>query len=248
MERSYDLEMRPASATLRSNPRKRLHRRAPLASGRGHPMGRRGANLQQRPVFSWGQHFRFWSFSRVDNSGGIRASLAGRYASALFDLARDQRQIESVGKSLDALGQALLDSKDFAELVSSPLVSRDEAGKAFAALAPQLGIDPITSNFLGVLARNGRKGELRSVIRAFGRLAADHRGEVTAEVVTARPLNDDQLSSLKQQLRSRAGRDVTVDATVDPNILGGIVVKLGSQQIDASIRTKLNRLAAAMKG
>ncbi|MFL6765373.1 MAG: F0F1 ATP synthase subunit delta [Sphingomicrobium sp.] len=184
----------------------------------------------------------------MDNSGGIRASLAGRYASALFDLARDQRQIESVGNSLDALGQALLDSKDFAELVSSPLVSRDEAGKSFAALAPQLGLDPITANFLGVLARNGRKNELRNVIRAFRRLAADHRGETTAEVVTARPLNDDQLAALKAQLRTRAGRDVAIDATVDPNILGGIVVKLGSQQIDASIRTKLNRLASAMKG
>ncbi len=184
----------------------------------------------------------------MDNSGGIRASLAGRYASALFELARDQRQIESVGKSLDALGQALLDSKDFDELVSSPLVSRDEAAKAFAALAPQLQLDPITSNFLGVLARNGRKGQLRSVIRAFRRLAAEQRGETTADVVTARPLNDDQLAQLRQQLRARAGRDVTIDATVDPNILGGIVVKLGSQQIDASIRTKLNRLAQAMKG
>jgi F-type H+-transporting ATPase subunit delta len=184
----------------------------------------------------------------VDNSGGIRASLAGRYASALFDLARDQRQIEAVGNSLDALAQALLDSKDFAELVSSPLVSRDEAGKSFAALAPQLGLDPITANFLGVLARNGRKNELRNVIRAFRRLAADHRGETTAEVVTARPLNDDQLAALNAQLRTRAGRDVAIDATVDPNILGGIVVKLGSQQIDASIRTKLNRLASAMKG
>jgi F-type H+-transporting ATPase subunit delta len=184
----------------------------------------------------------------VDNSGGIRASLAGRYASALFDLARDQRQIEAVGNSLDALGQALLDSKDFAELVSSPLVSRDEAGKSFAALAPQLGLDPITANFLGVLARNGRKNELRNVIRAFRRLAADHRGETTAEVLTARPLNDDQLAALKAQLRTRAGREVAIDATVDPNILGGIVVKLGSQQIDASIRTKLNRLASAMKG
>jgi F-type H+-transporting ATPase subunit delta len=201
-----------------------------------------------RPNFRTGQHFRFWSFSRVETSGGIRASLAGRYASALFDLARDQRQIESVGKSLDSLSQALLDSKDFAELVTSPLVSRDEAGKAFAALAPQLNLDPITTNFVGVLARNGRKNELRSVIRAFRRLAAEHRGEATAEVVTARPLNDDQLAALKQQLRARAGRDVNVDATVDPTILGGIVVKLGSQQIDASIRTKLNRLAQAMKG
>jgi F-type H+-transporting ATPase subunit delta len=193
-------------------------------------------------------HFRFWSFSRVDNSGGIRASLAGRYASALFDLARDQRQIEAVGKSLDALNQALADSKDFSELVASPLVSREEAGKAFAALAPQLGLDPVTTNFVGVLAGNGRKGELRNVIRAFRRLSAEHRGETTADVITARPLNDDQLAQLRQQLRARAGRDVTIDAQVDPEILGGIVVKLGSQQIDASIRTKLNRLAQAMKG
>jgi F-type H+-transporting ATPase subunit delta len=195
-----------------------------------------------------GQHFRFWSFSRVETSGGIRASLAGRYASALFDLARDQRQIEAVGNSLDALNQALADSKDFNELVTSPLVSREEAGKAFDAIAPQLGLDPLTANFLGVLARNGRKSQLRPVIRAFRRLAAEHRGETTAEVITARPLNDDQLAQLRAQLRARAGRDVNIDATVDPNILGGIVVKLGSQQIDASIRTKLNRLASAMKG
>ena len=195
-----------------------------------------------------GKYFRFWSFSRVDNSGGIRASLAGRYASALFDLARDQRQIESVGKSLEALSQALVDSKDFNELVTSPLVSRAEASKALAVIAPDLGLDPVTTNFLGVLARNGRKNQLQNVIRAYRRLAAEHRGETTADVITARPLNDDQLAQLKQQLRARAGRDVTIDATVDPAILGGIVVKLGSQQIDASIRTKLNRLAQAMKG
>ena len=184
----------------------------------------------------------------METSGGIQATLAGRYATALFALARDERQIDAVGRSLEALNQALVDSRDFAELVQSPLVSRDEAGKAFAALAPQLGLDPITTNFVGVLARNGRKRELKSIIRLFRRIAAEHRGETTADVITARPLNDEQVAALKAQLRTRAGRDVTVDATVDPNILGGIVVKLGSQQIDASIRTKLNRLASAMKG
>ncbi len=148
-----------------------------------------------------------------------------------------------------ALGSALVDSKDFAELVTSPLVGREEAGKAFAALAPGLGLDDITANFLGVLAKNGRKDQLRNVIRAFNRLAAEHRGETTADIVTARPLSDDQIAALKSQLRARAdGADVTIDAQVDPAILGGIVVNLGSQRIDASIRTKLNRLAQAMKG
>ena len=184
----------------------------------------------------------------METSGGIRASLAGRYASALFDLARDERQIDVVGRSLDALKQALVDSKDFAELIDSPLVGREQAGKALAALAAQFGLDPITSKFLGVLAKNGRKRELRPIIRLFNRIAANHRGETTADVTTAHPLKDDQLAALKQQLRTRAGRDVTIDAQVDPAILGGIVVKLGSQRIDASIRTKLNRLAAAMKG
>jgi F-type H+-transporting ATPase subunit delta len=210
-------------------------------------MGAFGAKPRSTPRFSWGT-FQFWSFSRVETSGGIQATLAGRYASALFDLARDERQIDAVSRSLDSLNQALLDSKEFAELIASPLVGREDSGKAFAALAPNLQLDPITANFLGVLAKNGRKNELRSIVRAFKRLAAEHRGETTAEVITARPLNDDQIAALKVQLRNRAGRDVSIDAQVDSHILGGIVVKLGSQRIDASIRTKLNRLAQAMKG
>ena len=184
----------------------------------------------------------------METSGGIQASLAGRYASALFGLARDERQIDAVGRSLEALASALADSREFSELVASPLVSRKDAAKAFAALGPQLGLDPITGNFLGVLARNGRKRELGKIIRAFKRIAADHRGEISAEVTSAHPLKDDQVEALKAQLGKRAGRDVTIDAYVDPNILGGIVIKLGSEMIDASIRTKLNRLTAAMKG
>lgn len=184
----------------------------------------------------------------METSGGIEASLAGRYASALFGLARDERQIDSVSRSLDLLNQALVDSREFSQLVSSPLIDRDEAGKAFAAVAETLGLDPITRNFLGVLARNGRKNQLRPVIRAFRRLVAEHRGETTAEVVTAHPLKDDQIAALKDRLRTRAGRDVSIETSVDPEILGGIVIKMGSQMIDASIRTKLNRLAEAMKG
>ena len=184
----------------------------------------------------------------METSGGIQASLAGRYASALFDLARDERQIDAVGRSLDSLVRALADSREFAMLAGSPLVGRADAAKAFEAIAAKLALDPITTNFLGVLARNGRKNQLTAVARLFKRLAADHRGETTADVTTARPLNDDQIAQLKQQLRTRAGRDVAIEAQVDPDILGGLVVKLGSQMIDSSIRTKLNRLASAMKG
>ncbi len=184
----------------------------------------------------------------METSGGIQASLAGRYASALFSLARDEKQIDAVSRSLDSLGSALVDSREFAQLVASPLVDRGDAGKAFAAVAAQLKLDPITANFLGVLARNGRKGNLAEVVRLFRRLAADHRGETTAEVVSAHPLSDDQIAALKAKLKSRAGRDVTVDAKTDPTILGGLIVKLGSEMIDDSLRTKLNRLAQAMKG
>ena len=184
----------------------------------------------------------------METSGGIRASLAGRYASALFDLARDEKQIDAVGRSLDSLNRLLYDSPEFGQLVASPLVDRRDASKAFSSLAPALGLDPITTNFLGVLGRNGRKGELAQVIRLFRRLAAEHRGETTAEVVTAHALSDDQVETLKARLKARAGRDVTIDARIDPDILGGLIVKMGSEMIDASLKTKLNRLASAMKG
>jgi F-type H+-transporting ATPase subunit delta len=111
-----------------------------------------------------------------------------------------------------------------------------------------LGVDPITANFLGVLADNGRLGELKAMIKAFRSLAAKHRGETTAEVTSARPLDDDQVVKLKANLKARLGRDVAVEARVDPEILGGLIVRLGSQMIDSSIRTKLNTLANAMKG
>jgi F-type H+-transporting ATPase subunit delta len=186
--------------------------------------------------------------ARVENSGGIQASLAGRYATALFELARDEKQIETVSVSLAMLRQALRDSDDFRELTTSPLISRDEAVRAAAAAGQAMQLDPITANFLGVLAQNRRLAQLGNVIRAFNMLAAAHRGETTAEVTSAHPLTDDQVAALRQNLRTRLGRDVAVDLSVDPTILGGLVVKVGSQMIDGSIRTKLDNLAYAMKG
>jgi F-type H+-transporting ATPase subunit delta len=184
----------------------------------------------------------------VENSGGIQASLAGRYATALFGLARDEKQIDAVTRSLDSLDAAMAESDDFRALVTSPLIGRAEAGKALRALTPALGLDPITAKFLGVLADNGRLAELKPVIKAVRQLAAAHRGETTAEVTSAFPLNDDQVTRLKANLKARLGREVAIDAKVDPQILGGIIIRHGSQMIDASIRTKLNTLAQAMKG
>ena len=184
----------------------------------------------------------------METSGGIQASLAGRYATALFGLARDQGQIDAVTRSLDSLEAALTESSDFRALATSPLIGRADAAKAIEALVPTLGVDPITANFLGVLAENGRLSELRNVIRSVRQLAAGHRGETTAEVTSAHPLNDGQVARLKANLKARVGRDVSIDARVDPALLGGMVVRLGSQMIDASIRTKLNNLALAMKG
>jgi len=184
----------------------------------------------------------------VENSGGIQASLAGRYATALFGLARDEQQIDAVSRSLDSIEAATSESADFRALVTSPLIGRADAGKTIRALVPSLGLDPITGRFLGVLADNGRLGELKSVIRITRQLASGHRGETKAEVTSAHPLGDDQITALKAKLKARVGSDVSIDAKVDPSLLGGIVVRLGSQMIDASIATKLNSLATAMKG
>jgi F-type H+-transporting ATPase subunit delta len=193
-------------------------------------------------------YFFVWSFERVENSGGIQASLAGRYATALFGLARDENQIDAVSRSLDTLEAAMLESPDFKTLVSSPLIGRAEAGKTIRALTPTLGLDPTTAKFLGVLADNGRLGELKAMIKAVRKLAADDRGETTAEVTSAFPLNDDQVARIKSNLKTRLGRDVAIDAKVDSALLGGLVVRLGSQMIDASIKTNLHTLALAMKG
>jgi F-type H+-transporting ATPase subunit delta len=185
---------------------------------------------------------------RVETSGGIQASLSGRYATALFDLAREAKSIDAVESSLATVRAALDESDDFRTLVNSPILSRGDAAKGVAATADAMKLDTTTRNFLGVLAQNRRLSQLPPIIRAYRSLAASHRGETTAEVASAHPLTDDQVAELKKQLRARVGRDVNVDLSVDPSLLGGLVVRLGSQMIDSSIKTRLNTLAHAMKG
>jgi len=186
--------------------------------------------------------------TRVDISGGIQASLAGRYALALFELARDEGKLDAVSQSLAALRRAIDESDDFRTLVTSPLIGRKESAQSIAAIAETMRLDPLTRNFTGVLAKNRRLSQLGAIIRAFGTLAARHRGEITAEVTSARPLDAGQVDALKANLKSRFGSDIAVDLNVDPAILGGLVVKVGSRMIDGSVRTKLNTLAQAMKG
>ena len=184
----------------------------------------------------------------MDISGGIQASLSGRYAMALFELARDERQLDTVSADLDGVKQALAESNDFRALTNSPLIGRDAATGAVLAVAESMGLGRTVSNLLGVLGHNGRLSQLPAIIRGFKALAAAHRGETTVDVTSAHPLDAEQTSALKDKLRQRFGRDVAIEAKVDPGILGGLIVKMGSQQIDGSIRTKLNTLAHAMKG
>jgi len=188
----------------------------------------------------------------VENSGGIQgnitAGLAGRYAVALFDLARESNAIDAVAKSLSDLRAGLAESADLSALIASPVVGRDDAAKAMAAVGKAMKLDSLTSKFLGVLADNRRLADLPKMIDAYDAIVADHRGEVTAKVTSAHPLTAEQLKELTANLKTRVGRDVAVATTVDPAILGGLVVQLGSQLIDGSIRTRLNSFATAMKG
>jgi len=184
----------------------------------------------------------------VENSAGITASLQGRYASALFDLASEKGFVTVVEGDLDALGQAVVASPELGSLIRSPKVSSADATKAIAAVAKVMGLSEVTTSFLGVLAQNGRLSALPDIVRAFAAIAAAQRGEVTAEVTSAHALTDEQVSALAEKLKAREGKQVKIKATVDPALLGGLVVRIGSKQIDGSIRTRLNSLALQMRG
>jgi len=184
----------------------------------------------------------------VENSGGIKASLQGRYASALFDLASENGVVTAIEADLEKLGAALRESDEFTALIRNPQISREAAGKAVDAVAALLGLSDLTKNFLGVLSANRRLSALPEIIRAFQAIAAAQRGEATADVATAHALTDEQVEQLRQKLEAREGRNVKIRTSVDPELLGGLVVTIGSKRIDSSIRTRLNSLAQAMKG
>lgn len=181
-------------------------------------------------------------------AANVAMGLSGRYATALFDLAIDGKALETVSASLATLKDALGQSDDLKTLTTSPMVSRKAAAAGIAGVAGALGLDKLTASFLGVLAQNRRLASLPNVIRDFQALAAARRGEITARVTAAHPLTAEQQQALSAKLKAGMGRDVALDITVDPAILGGLVVRVGSRMIDSSLKTRLDSLGQALKG
>lgn len=175
------------------------------------------------------------------------SGVAERYASSLFELALEAGSVDKVGADLDRF-QALLDeSEDLRRLVASPVFSAEEQRSAVSAVSEKAGISGLVGNFLKVVAGNRRLFALPGMIRAFRVIAAEHRGEITAEVTSAHALSAAQETELKSALKGVTGKDVAIAVTVDPSILGGLIVKVGSRQIDTSLRTKLSTLKLALK-
>ena len=184
----------------------------------------------------------------MESSAGIQASLAGRYAVALFELAAEDGVVSAVESDLETLSAALAESSELASLITNPQLGRTAKAGAIEQVAKLLELNTLTRRFLGVLAENRRLAELPRMIRAFRDIAAAQRGEVSADVISAHPLTEDQLSTLKAKLTAREGRTVKLTSSVDPDMLGGLIVTIGSKRIDGSIRTRLNALTQAMKG
>ncbi|MDA7948503.1 MAG: F0F1 ATP synthase subunit delta [Hyphomicrobiaceae bacterium] len=177
----------------------------------------------------------------------IIAGMAGRYALALFELALEAKKLKAVEADLTSFAGLLEGSPDLNRLVRSPVFSAEEQARAVAAIAKSAKLSPLTTNFLQLIANNRRLFAISDMIRAFNALVARHRGEVTAEVTSANKLSAEQTKTLKAALKSAVGQDVQITSHVDPAVLGGLVVKVGSRMIDTSLKTKLNNLQYAMK-
>jgi F-type H+-transporting ATPase subunit delta len=175
-------------------------------------------------------------------------AIADRYSAALFALAEEKAAFEAVESDLKALKSMLAESADLTRLVGSPVISRRDQGAAIVALAEKAGWQILTRNFLGLLAKNRRLFAVSGIIDAFLARLAAQRGEVTAQVTTAKALTAAQKKSLSAALKKSVGKDVALDVTVDPSLLGGLIAKVGSKMVDASLKTKLQQLTLALKG
>ena len=175
------------------------------------------------------------------------ASVAGRYASALFDLAQEQSQVAAVEQDLANIQGLLDESEDLQRLVRSPVFSADDQTRALTAVLERMSASPLTQNFAKLLVRNRRLFAFGDMIKGFRTLAARSRGEVEADVTSATVLSGEQLQALQDTLKASLGQDVQINTRVDPSLLGGLIVKIGSRMIDSSLRTKLATLKMRMK-
>ena len=178
----------------------------------------------------------------------IISGMAGRYANALFELALDNKAVDAVKSDLDRFDAMIADSSDLNRLVRSPVFDADAQLRALAAILGKAGINGLAANFLRVITTNRRLFAVREMIRGYRALAARHKGEVTAEVTVAEKLSDKNLDALKGALKSvTGGKDIDFDIKIEPAIIGGLIVKVGSRMVDTSLRTKLNAIKIAMK-
>ena len=177
----------------------------------------------------------------------IASGMAGRYATALLELALEQKAIDAVKGDLERFEALLAESDDLIRLVRSPVFGADEQGRALAGVLAQAGIGGLAANFLLFVTRNRRLFAVRQVIKAYKALVARHKGEVTAQVTVAEKLSEAHLAALKDALKAVTRQDVQLDLQIEPAIIGGLIVKLGSRMVDNSLRTKLNAIKHAMK-
>ena len=176
------------------------------------------------------------------------AGLAGRYALAVFELAQEEKSVDAVSKDFVSLKTMMSESPDLMRLVRAPVFSREEQAAGMNGVMHRMEASPLTRRFILLLASKRRLFALADIIRAYENLVSKQKGEVAAQVTSARPLSDDQVAELKAILKSKLSRDIRLDARVDPSLLGGLIVQVGSRMIDSSIRTKLNGMRLAMRG
>ena len=183
----------------------------------------------------------------MSEPASISSGIAERYATAIFEISKESNALPKLEENLTDLANALADSADLSELISSPILSRADQGAAIAAVGKKMGLETVLQNGLGLMAEKRRLFVLPQLIAQLRGMIADDKGEVTADVTSAQALSDAQAEKLAQTLKARVGKDVNINATVDESLIGGLIVKVGSKMIDTSIRSKLSSLQNAMK-
>ncbi len=192
-------------------------------------------------------HIKVWDAGNVAAAEPIVSGMAGRYATALFELALESNAVDSLKVDLEKFDRLVAENADLERLVRSPVFTAEEQGRALTPILDKAGIGGMAAKFLKLVAANRRLFAAHEITRAFNAMVAKHKGEVTAQVTVAEKLSDARLDEIKNALKSVTGKDVLVDVKIDPAIIGGLIVKVGSRMVDSSLRTKLNAIKHAMK-